>query len=349
MPRGGRFQDQCLVRWSARTTTNVVRWESLMKAALAALVALAMALSFTALARGDIRARAFVSISRVNIQGTFLPAINDVVDKTDATSADSGTISVDGETEIGSASMTASAFGSHAQKMIGLFVDGIAEITRPTQPPVIPVTGSITASAQAFVELKDELTFSFPAPLSDPAKISGYLNLTGDMSVAETEAGPSIGALANIGVSVTGTGITPTTDGLSTIDISEDPSFKESVSGLALFSYEVSAGVAKPITITMSLTGGVQIAGANFSVAQGAQARAEFLGDFSSSLDWGGITSVVNARTGQALAGWTVTSKSGFDYSQVFPPVPEPSSLAMLLTASAGGAARRQRRIGSVA
>jgi hypothetical protein len=164
------------------------------------------------------------------------------------------------------------------------------------------------------------------------------------MLVAEVENGPSIGAQASIGVSITGTGITPTAYGVNTIGISA-PSAESSVSDLALFSYEVSAGVAKPIAIQMSLTGGVQIGGANFSVAQGAHGFAEFEGDFDSSLDWGGITSVVNARTGQPLAGWTVTSKSGFDYSQVFPPVPEPSSLALLLTALAGIAPRRRRPV----
>lgn len=312
-----------------------------MKAALAALVALATALSATTPARGDIRARAFVSISGVDTSGTFLPQVNDIEDVTHATSAEAGELEITGGTDIGTSKMIASAFGAHGEKMIGLLVSGEGQITRPSHPPVIPVTGSITASANAFVELKDELTFSFLTPPADPAMVSGYLNLTGNMFVAEVEDGPSIGAQASVGISITGTGVTPAAYGINTIGTSA-PSSAASVSGLALFSYEVSPGVAKPITITMSLIGGVQIAGANFSVAQGAHGFAEFEGDFRSSLDWGGITSVVNARTGQALAGWTVTSKSGFDYSQVFPPVPEPSSLALLVTALASFRPRRQ-------
>jgi hypothetical protein len=62
------------------------------------------------------------------------------------------------------------------------------------------------------------------------------------------------------------------------------------------------------------------------------------------SFDWGGITSVVNARTGEPITNWTVASRSGFDYSRMFPPVPEPSSLVLLLTAITGWMLRRSRQ-----
>lgn len=314
-----------------------------MKATLARLVVFSTALGMAAAARGDIRARAFVSFAGVTSHGEFLPPLDDIVDESDATSAATGEIELRGFTDIGSATMVAGAFGSHqGQRMIGLLVSGDAQITRPSQPPVVPVTGSITASAQAFVEFKDELTFNFPTPLSDPAKVSGYLNLTGDMIVAELENGPSIGAQSSVGVTIFGTGITTSSRGLNTIGLSGG-GFSDEVSNLVLFSFDVSAGQAKPITISMSLTGGVQVAGANFSVQQGAFAAAEFDGQFMRSLDWGGVTSVVNARTGQPLANWTVTSRSGFDYSQVFPPVPEPSSLVLLVSAIPTSGARRGR------
>jgi hypothetical protein len=312
-----------------------------MKAALAGLVAFSTALSFTTIARSEIRARAFVSFSGVNTQGEFLPPLDDVIDETDPVSSDTGDLEITGFTDIGSAKLVASASGAHGKKFAGLFVSGEGQITRPAQPPVIPVTGSINASANAFVEYKDELTFSFPAPLADPAHVSGYLNLTGDMSVAEVEDGPSIGAQASVGVQIIGTGITAASYGVNTIGLS-GASFSDSVSNVALFSYDVSAGVPKPISIQMSMIGGILFGGANFSVREGAHASADFRGDFTGSLDWGGITSVVNARTGLPLAGWTVTSMSGFDYSQVFPPVPEPSSMSLLLAALAGWAARRR-------
>jgi hypothetical protein len=38
--------------------------------------------------------------------------------------------------------------------------------------------------------------------------------------------------------------------------------------------------------------------------------------NFSQTLAWGGISSVTDADTGQPITGWTITSQSGFDYSQ---------------------------------
>ena len=58
-------------------------------------------------------------------------------------------------------------------------------------------------------------------------------------------------------------------------------------------------------------------------------ASAFLSADFSNTLAWGGITSVTDVATGQPLTDWTVTSASGFDYSQAY--VPEPCGLALLL------------------
>jgi hypothetical protein len=52
-------------------------------------------------------------------------------------------------------------------------------------------------------------------------------------------------------------------------------------------------------------------------------------GIFGGSLHWGGIQGVEDAETGEAIDDWTITSESGFDYSQPFG-VPEPSSIALL-------------------
>jgi hypothetical protein len=57
----------------------------------------------------------------------------------------------------------------------------------------------------------------------------------------------------------------------------------------------------------------------------------QFTGDYRNTLTWGGIQSVTT-QFGEPLSGWTVSSASGFDYSQPFP-VPEPSSLALVALA----------------
>ena len=67
-------------------------------------------------------------------------------------------------------------------------------------------------------------------------------------------------------------------------------------------------------------------------------ASAFLSADFSNTLAWGGITSVTDVATGQPLADWSVSSASGFDYSQAY--VPEPCGLALLLL-GLGGVLRR--------
>lgn len=59
--------------------------------------------------------------------------------------------------------------------------------------------------------------------------------------------------------------------------------------------------------------------------------KSKFSGNFSRTLTWGGIKSVVVAATGEPVENWTITSESGFDYSKPF--VPEPTC-AMLLSSA---------------
>jgi PEP-CTERM motif len=50
--------------------------------------------------------------------------------------------------------------------------------------------------------------------------------------------------------------------------------------------------------------------------------------DYGHTINWGGITSVVDADTGEPDTDWTVESASGFDYSQPVQ-VPEPASVLL--------------------
>jgi hypothetical protein len=70
-----------------------------------------------------------------------------------------------------------------------------------------------------------------------------------------------------------------------------------------------------------------------------------FTSNYSHTLRWGGISSVVDLTTGQELEGWSVSSASGFDYSQPAP-IPEPAGVAIagLVLGGVGLRGRRGRR-----
>ena len=50
--------------------------------------------------------------------------------------------------------------------------------------------------------------------------------------------------------------------------------------------------------------------------------------DFSHTVEWGGITSVIDETTGLPDPDWSVESASGFDYAHPFE-LPEPGSLVL--------------------
>ena len=106
------------------------------------------------------------------------------------------------------------------------------------------------------------------------------------------------------------------------------------------FSYDVSPGDSKAIELNFDVRGGA-VAG-HFQNLGSGTAASTFNANFENTLEWGGITSVTRASTGEPITDWSVTSESGFDYSQVFP-IPEPSVLILLFTAAATLALRRRR------
>ena len=90
----------------------------------------------------------------------------------------------------------------------------------------------------------------------------------------------------------------------------------------------------------------VKLEGSISAVTPGA---AEVSGEFSNSLEWGGILSVRDAVTGVEVHDYTITSASGFDYTKSFDQqVPEPSCTIMLIVGLSFFAPRWQRRDGKV-
>jgi hypothetical protein len=67
---------------------------------------------------------------------------------------------------------------------------------------------------------------------------------------------------------------------------------------------------------------------------------------FGHTFTWGGITSVVDADTGQPITDWTLTSASGFDWMNAAPgpsTVPEPSTLGLAALGGLGLFVNRRR------
>ena len=63
---------------------------------------------------------------------------------------------------------------------------------------------------------------------------------------------------------------------------------------------------------------------ASSQLTNAGSVTAKFANDSSKTLNWGGITEVLNPATGAPITNWTLTSESGFDYTKPFP-VPEPA------------------------
>jgi hypothetical protein len=98
------------------------------------------------------------------------------------------------------------------------------------------------------------------------------------------------------------------------------------------------AGVPQTLAYTMSVDtyGAMQ----NYDDINKQTGSIFAVGDYADTLAWDGITSVTDT-SGHPITGWTVTSASGFDYTQA---VPEPSTavLAVLGGIAVAIAARRR-------
>ena len=86
------------------------------------------------------------------------------------------------------------------------------------------------------------------------------------------------------------------------------------------------------IAVEMDIEGNIQDGYGTYPTILGGTDGAEssiYKVDFAHTLLWGGIESVTDDATGEAVDGWTVTSASGFDYSKPAQE-PEPASWVLL-------------------
>jgi hypothetical protein len=93
---------------------------------------------------------------------------------------------------------------------------------------------------------------------------------------------------------------------------------------------------------TLNITGQASVSSSMHSGTIPGSISDAFVADFGHTLTWGGIDSVTDATTGEALDGWTFTSESGVDYSKPIS-VPEPATLKLFACGLAIIASQRRR------
>jgi hypothetical protein len=293
----------------------------------------------------EIAASYEVHVDGQNKDGTFIPQVaasETDIDFTDAVAFGQ----VSGAIDDGFGTARASATGTHKpgsnpnpnlRKLATLEIGGTANASRQDFDPQFG--GNIGVVASATVEYNDLLTIQF-FPSNTPMHIQGFYRLTGQMNVAATKNGsnPDIQADAFARVDLSGTGM-PLVSKFSHMNTSgiNDVKLPDAVNE---FSYDVFSDVEKAIQLKLQVSGSASAGGSHLSTFKGGSAAAGFTADFSHTLEWGGITKVTNLLTGEDVTNWTVTSASGYDYSQLFE-VPEPNSWVLLLSGFLGIRRRR--------
>ena len=93
-------------------------------------------------------------------------------------------------------------------------------------------------------------------------------------------------------------------------------------------TFTVQSGVPFDFTLFLTLSSQVSV-GSETTDGGDVAGSASSSADYSHTLDWGGISSVVDAN-GDPITDWTVTSASGFDYALPYA-VPEPSTWGIMI------------------
>jgi hypothetical protein len=220
-----------------------------------------------------------------------------------------------------------------------------------------------SAGAQGILNVQDDFTLHSRNP--GPIVINTKWTISGTLTAAATglfDPNWSIQSIAESWVTVTGTGINccsyavPTYNGVPLVntpltgaegvyyqlaggnDVGQINSVFHDAPKSIPISFDVMPEQATHVgwRFDVGSTAFVQ----NMDLVNLGKGSANAITDFSHTFDWGGITSVVDAATGQPITDWTLESASGFDYTHA---VPEPGSLLLALSFVIAGAVRRHR------
>ena len=290
-----------------------------------------------------------VAVSGANSDGSRIPVVRREVRPTDPLQDPSAIEfgdTLEASTDVGFGTVNFAAFATHQdmKKLLGAQISGGASIVRI---PFISAGGSMDVSGSLRIAYHDAITLQISGPLpAERTLLEGFLKLHGSVDANSTKTGSSdiVQGSATARVLIDGTGLGLNSNFRQVFQTAGEPKNSLGLENINVipFSYFVTPGDPMGLEYTMSVTGIATTSSALFTDPVAGTAASTFNANFENTLEWGGITSVTRASTGEPITDWSVTSESGFDYSQVFP-IPEPSVLILLFTAAATLALRRRR------
>jgi hypothetical protein len=240
-------------------------------------------------------------------------------------------------------------------KMLKLGVSAFASASANYPSPVGLGGGQGVASevqVKAEASLIDTLTFVPPTPnmQGQSFQTETFWNLHGDL-FADASTGTATGsqvfyttAGGGANLTVAGTGISLVNDAAENV-FNIDPAGNMTrvvVPTPSMIFVTIKGFWGAPMDVDYDLTLNAGASATTTDILLNGSAAAIGSGDFSHTMSWGGISTITDS-SGNPITGWSVTSASGYDWSQPSP-VPEPSTLALCFLGALILAAAKLRR-----
>ena len=242
----------------------------------------------------------------------------------------------------GGASTAIGGFASAGNGRLAVRAFATASTGPDSFNPYDPPGSSVDASAQVTVKasIYDTLTFAPPTPALNGAffQVSTFWNVSGftgdSLTTIISSGGGGISITADTGstLSLSGTGVSsfynsnPVAQSATSVSESGSPYIGDvDPPGKVPVTITGYWGVPTTIQYYLTLASNAYVFNGDWILPQSITGTTN--ADFSHTLAWGGISTITDGN-GNPVTGWSVSSASGFDWSQPRPlsPSPRPSS-----------------------